>query len=269
MAISQSQEDAEIHAVLAGFVSRMDLIDDTVLVEHVFNRVGNDGFIHTGYIGPKPVKMYIDFRVVLDRWEKDGRIKFLSKEGFFPTWRFRFDRGLCGLPKRGSAQGGPLPQIDALTGLYVRGSFDSDLEALIVDANVSGAPLALAMIDIDYFKAVNDTYGHQAGDLVLKEIAQETKAAACQRARVYRYGGEELAILMPNFVLEEAIATSERIRQTIQVKRILFEGKAITVTASVGVGAYLLGESAAELVKRADQGLYLAKHGGRNRVCKG
>lgn len=269
MTISQLQEDAETHKLLADFVSRMDLVDDTVRVQDVLNGSRDDGFIQLGYIGHKPVNRFIDFKKVLDRWEKDGRIQFLSKEGPFPMWQFRFDRGLCGLPKRGSSLGGPLPQIDALTGLYSRGSFDSELQTVVAAAGLSGSPVGLAMIDIDFFKKVNDEYGHQAGDLVLKEVAQEIKAVASQKAHAYRYGGEEIAVLMPNFSIEEVTATSERIWQAIQEKSIACEGKEVGVTVSIGVAASLPEESAADLVKRADQGLYQAKYAGRNRVCEG
>ncbi|MBI5290897.1 MAG: GGDEF domain-containing protein [Chloroflexi bacterium] len=269
MGITQAQEDGETQKLLAEFVARMDLVDDTVPVEDVFNGIGNDGFIQMGYIGPKPVNRFINFKMVLDRWQRDGRIRILSKEGPFPKWTFGFDRGLCGLPRRGSPRGGPLPQIDALTGLYVRGNFDNDLEALVGVANSALSPLALAMIDIDSFKKVNDQHGHPAGDSVLKEMAQEVKDAIANKANAYRYGGEEMAVVLPNFTREEAITTSERIRQAIEKKRVDIGSNKICVTVSIGVGFYVLGESVNQLVKRADAALYQAKTAGKNRVSAG
>lgn len=269
MGITQAQEDGETQKLLAEFVARMDLVDDTVPVEDVFNGIGDDGFIHMGYIGHKPVNRFINFKMVLDRWQRDGRIKVLSKEGPFPKWTFTFDRGLCGLPRRGSPGGGPLPQIDALTGLYVRGHFDNDLEALVGVANSALSPLALAMIDIDSFKKVNDQHGHQAGDSVLKEVAQEVKNAVANKVSAYRYGGEEMAVVLPNFTREEAIATSERIRQAIEKKRVDIGSNKLCVTVSIGVGFYVRGESSKQLVDRADKALYQAKTAGKNRVHAG
>ena len=268
MKISQSQEDSETHKLLKDLVSRMDLIDDIIQVEDFLDGVRDNGFIRMGYMGRKPVNRFIDFKVVLDRWENDGRIQFLSREGPFPTWSFRFDRGLCGLAEIGSAQGGPLPQIDSLTSLYTRESFDRDLKALVVAANPPEIPLSLAMIDIDFFKKFNDEHGHQAGDLILEEIGRTIKTVASRKARAYRYGGEEMGVLMPNFGAEEAIAASERIRQAIQVKSVVFKGEELSVTISVGVAEYALGESSEGFVGRADQALYQAKHDGRNCVCR-
>jgi len=269
MVITQAQEDDETQKLLAKFVSRMDLVEDTIPVEDAFDGIGDDGFIHMGYIGPKPVNRFINFKLVLDRWQKDGRIKILSREGAFSKWVFRFDRGLCGLPKRGSPKGGPLPQIDALTGLYVRGNFDNDLDVLVGVANASMSPLALAMIDTDSFKKVNDQYGHPAGDSVLKEVAQEVKNAVSNKANAYRYGGDEMAVILPNFTRDEAISTLERIRQAIEKRGIDIGSDKIYVTVSIGIGFYVQGESANLLVKHADAALYKAKKAGKNRVYAG
>lgn len=148
---------------------------------------------------------------------------------------------------------------DALTGLRNRRSFDHDL----ADYLDSGAPFSFGMIDLDNFKSINDKMGHLMGDTVLKAVAQEGMATVADRASLYRYGGEELAILIPGDDKEAAIALLELWRQKIEARQ--WREPELIVTFSAGLGAWHQ-ESADQLIERVDQALYRAKSSGKNRV---
>jgi two-component system, cell cycle response regulator len=157
---------------------------------------------------------------------------------------------------------------DALTGLHNRRYMESHIGALIEQAAARGKPLAVSILDIDYFKAVNDTYGHDAGDDVLREFAKRIRKSIRGIDLACRYGGEEFVVLMPETDLAVAAAVAERLRRRIASEPFVLQqgGKAIEVTISVGIAAYGSGDDAAALLKRADQALYRAKRDGRNRV---
>ena len=153
-------------------------------------------------------------------------------------------------------------KIDALTHLYTRGTFD---EALQKFASSSAGGFSCIMLDIDHFKRVNDTFGHVAGDLVLKTFASVLKKCSRKRDTVYRYGGEEFAVLLPESKLDEAMMVAERIRRSVPKNVRTPDGN--SVTASAGCSEYIMGEAGIVVVQRADQALYVAKQTGRNRVC--
>lgn len=158
---------------------------------------------------------------------------------------------------------------DALTGLNNRRQFLTLLEAELSRGERFQRPLALLMIDIDFFKRVNDIYGHQAGDAVLKEVAQLLKINTRLVDEVCRYGGEELAVLLPETGTGMALQVAERLRSAIeQTPFDVGDGRSIHITASVGV-AFCgdEGESVESLISAADGALYTAKREGRNRVC--
>ena len=158
---------------------------------------------------------------------------------------------------------------DPLTGLFNRRYFDSHLEILLERFAASGKPLALLMLDIDFFKEVNDEHGHGAGDKVLQEIAARIASSLRGIDVVARFGGEEFIVAMPDTSLEAAKAVAERLRAQIAGAPFGIAGEdgGLAVTASIGVAvANGRGESAEALVKRADEGLYAAKRRGRNRV---
>ncbi len=158
---------------------------------------------------------------------------------------------------------------DPLTGLFNRRYFDSHLEILLERFAASGKPLALLMLDIDFFKKVNDEHGHGAGDKVLQEIAARIATSLRGIDVVARFGGEEFIVAMPDIALEAAKAAAERLRAQIAGAPFGIAGEdgGLAVTASIGVAvANGRGESAKALVKRADEGLYAAKRRGRNRV---
>ena len=154
-------------------------------------------------------------------------------------------------------------RTDPLTGLMNRRRLFERLEEELVRAKRYNEPLSVAMVDIDHFKNVNDSYGHQTGDRVLKAIANQLFTNARDVDSVGRYGGEEFLILMPKTDKTGAVVYAERLRAAIESLPI--EGLESYVTVSIGVTSYSK-ETLLELVDKADKNLYLAKDNGRNRV---
>ncbi len=156
-------------------------------------------------------------------------------------------------------------RTDGLTGLANRRAFDQKVDEHFAKWMANKKLFCLALIDIDFFKKINDTHGHPAGDAVLREIAAQLRSFAADRFEVARYGGEEFAILL-NLPIEAASKSIDQLRETIQSKDIQAEGKSIRVTISCGVSHILPDERVGKLVRRSDEALYAAKLGGRNRV---
>jgi two-component system cell cycle response regulator len=158
---------------------------------------------------------------------------------------------------------------DALTGLFNRRYMESHLAGLLGQASARGKPLAVLVIDIDYFKSINDTHGHDAGDDVLREFALRIKRSIRGIDLACRYGGEEFVVVMPETDMAVAAMVAERLRRRIAAEPFaIHEGaRSIPVTISIGIAA-LRGadDNAAGVLKRADQALYRAKRDGRNRV---
>jgi two-component system, cell cycle response regulator len=158
---------------------------------------------------------------------------------------------------------------DALTGLFNRRYLESHLASLIEQALARGKPLSALVVDIDYFKSVNDTHGHDAGDDVLREFALRIKRSIRGIDLACRYGGEEFVIVMPETDLAVAAMVAERLRRRIAADAFAIEqgARSIPVTISIGIAALRAkDDSAAALLKRADEALYRAKRDGRNRV---
>jgi len=125
------------------------------------------------------------------------------------------------------------------------------------------------MIDIDFFKKFNDTYGHQLGDQVLKLVAKTIIECVDDTDTAARYGGEEFSVVLPGNTIAQAIEKAETIRKTVAGRKVTNRttGKVLgQVTLSVGVALFRPGETAGQLIHRADESLYFAKHNGRNRV---
>ncbi len=122
------------------------------------------------------------------------------------------------------------------------------------------------MFDVDYFKKFNDTYGHDAGDYILRNLASVVKSNIRHMDMLIRYGGEEFLILAPESTNEEAFAIAERIRQEIEKTDFFYEEKNLRITISLGVASYRHALSPEEFIKLADSALYLAKKGGRNKT---
>jgi two-component system cell cycle response regulator len=161
-----------------------------------------------------------------------------------------------------------LAVTDPLTGLHNRRYLDTHLLALFDEAALRARQLSILVLDIDRFKAINDAYGHAAGDEVLKEFAARIRANARAIDVVSRIGGEEVVVVVPDTPLDGAQAVAERIRQRVEAEPFLVQGmKRIKVTVSIGVAARQAGDmTAGEVLKRADDALYRAKQGGRNKV---
>ncbi|WP_374495104.1 diguanylate cyclase [Zoogloea sp.] len=156
---------------------------------------------------------------------------------------------------------------DPLTGLYNRRYLDSTLERELARCKRGGTPLALILIDIDHFKQVNDTYGHQAGDEVLLRLAAMLASMARAGDVACRYGGEEFLLLMPTMPLASARERAEALRAAFADMEVSFGAFKLRTTVSVGIAAYPgHGISADELIRNADTALYRAKNLGRNRV---
>ncbi|MCA0988734.1 diguanylate cyclase [Guptibacillus algicola] len=159
--------------------------------------------------------------------------------------------------------------IDPLTGLNNVRSFDEAMNIAIRESNIKRKPLSLLIIDIDYFKQVNDTYGHTAGDAVLQQFGTALRKSVGPEDIVSRNGGEEFTILLKNTSHDEALTTAEYVRSFIEEQ--LFKAshmETLHITASLGVATYPETVfSSDELYSKADQALYTAKRKGRNRVC--
>ena len=157
-----------------------------------------------------------------------------------------------------------LATTDALTGLKNRMVFQNSVDEMIAVAARRSAPLSLLLVDIDHFKRVNDTLGHQMGDRVLQEVARRLQRYTRQQDIVARFGGEEFAILLPDTAVEDAVEVAETLR------RACGQGVDLTppLTVSIGVAGYSPNDTEDSLVKRADDALYTSKRAGRDRVTR-
>ncbi|MGC4025720.1 MAG: PleD family two-component system response regulator [Mesorhizobium sp.] len=157
--------------------------------------------------------------------------------------------------------------IDGLTGLHNRRYLDSHIETLFQRAVTRRRPLSIMITDLDRFKDINDTYGHDGGDQVLKEFARRIRANVRGIDLVCRFGGEEFVVIMPDTEPLLAQRVAERVRHDIEKESFQVAGKAVPVTVSIGVASIDYGaDSVSALMRRADSALYEAKNSGRNRV---
>ncbi|MDB5038877.1 MAG: domain/GGDEF domain protein, partial [Bacteriovoracaceae bacterium] len=158
---------------------------------------------------------------------------------------------------------------DNLTCLHSKRFFSEQLEMEFNHHRRTNRPLSLVLLDIDHFKKVNDTHGHPGGDLVLKQLGTLLLNILRKGDAAGRYGGEELIFSLRETPLAGAKIFAERLRRLIETHSFIYEGKRIPVTASFGAATFtnLNYKNAAELVKVADEYLYKAKKGGRNRVA--
>ena len=163
-----------------------------------------------------------------------------------------------------------MSQTDGLTGLDNRRNLNFRLEEMFQHAERLNEPFSCVMCDLDHFKSVNDTYGHQAGDEVLKQLSTILKEEAREIDRVGRYGGEEFMLLLPGTVLDSAVTFSERVRKHIEGHTFSFPGGTLRRTASFGVSGWPHPKirECDSLVRAADDALYVAKEMGRNRVVR-
>ncbi len=156
---------------------------------------------------------------------------------------------------------------DALTNLFNRRYLEDTLERELARAAREGYPLCIVMMDIDHFKVVNDTYGHEAGDLVLKTLADMVTKQSRQGDFVCRYGGEEFVLVMPNITVEVAKERVGSLHRSIAAHYIPFGRFNLNVTVSMGISSFpTQGGTKEDLLRAADRALYAAKNAGRNRV---
>ena len=163
-----------------------------------------------------------------------------------------------------------LATLDGLTGLYNHRTFYVLLRGELARAQRFNRPVSLLLLDIDHFKSVNDTYGHQAGDAVLKELGALLGREAREIDRICRYGGEEIAIILPETDNDAAAGLAERLRASVKAHTFLAgNGASLHLTVSIGVASWPLHASnAQDLVAEADTAMYAAKQAGRNRVVR-
>jgi diguanylate cyclase len=197
-------------------------------------------------------------RVVLEKQEKDNQqIETLSR---------RVSALSKNLEKAKTAS-----LTDGLTGLYNRAAFDRCIKKLADAGTLNNAVFSLLMMDIDNFKIINDTYGHQTGDRVLMAMAQKCKAEVRKEDFLARYGGEEFSIVLPGVPLKAASKKAAAICKSIASRTYKLNDEnrkdvKIAFTISIGVGQYKKGDTVGTLIERADKALYAAKHSGKNRV---
>ncbi|HKR64042.1 MAG TPA: diguanylate cyclase [Thermoanaerobaculia bacterium] len=157
---------------------------------------------------------------------------------------------------------------DGLTGVFNRRHFGATLEKVFHHSTRYHRPLSVVLVDVDQFKNINDSFGHQVGDEVLAEVARRFARSARSSDTVARYGGEEFVVLLPETPLADAVSFAEKLRSAIASAPVRVPGGELPVTVSVGAAslAHTGFASPAEMIQAADQALYRAKRNGRNRV---
>ena len=159
--------------------------------------------------------------------------------------------------------------LDPLTGLPNRAAWSEQVEREVIEWQENGGHLAMAILDLDHFKRINDSYGHLAGDKVLKIVADQLRKRLRGRDFIARFGGEEFVLLLPQTSPAAAAQVAEVLRATVEACPFHFKGERVVITTSIGLGAFRSGERGDQVLKRADAALYRAKEQGRNRVEQG
>ncbi len=187
--------------------------------------------------------------------ELTDRLQALEKESADLRERLRQERHLA--------------LIDPLTGIYNRLAFDERMGQEFARWRRYKSPLTLAVWDIDRFKSVNDTYGHQAGDRVLTVVAKLLRKQVRETDFIARFGGEEFIMLLPETAIEDAVGVAEKLRTSVAACEFHYGGRRVVVTASCGLAEFHEGDTPEQVFARADQALYAAKAGGRNQCREG
>lgn len=200
-----------------------------------------------------------------------GKLKLLRNKRFEEKELKTLETLLCCLiyPLKNASlyhQALTMAYTDPLTHTNNRTAFDDTLKREITLANRQSRHLSVIFLDIDHFKAINDKYGHECGDIALAAVAKWIKKSVRGSDIIFRFGGEEFVILLSDTHLEGAKLLAERIRFCIQNHTLAYGMKVIKITASLGVSSLRDNDTADELIKRADNAMYLAKQAGRNQV---
>jgi two-component system cell cycle response regulator len=194
----------------------------------------------------------------LDKLELKARVNTqIKRKRYTDRLRFNVTRSM------------ELAVTDPLTGLYNRRHMDKQLEIHVANAAARGKPVSVLTVDVDFFKPINDTHGHDVGDRVLQELAVRLKAQVRAIDLCCRMGGEEFVVILPETDLQVGFTVAERLRRNIASKPFNAGAKQgpLSITVSIGVAAYeTAADTPASILKRADEALYEAKRAGRNRV---
>jgi len=159
-----------------------------------------------------------------------------------------------------------LAHKDALTGVNNRSTFDNVMNREINLALRQKHDFSMLVIDIDFFKKVNDTYGHSAGDAVLKEVAETIQSNLRTSDLVFRYGGEEFVTILNDADCDTAYVTANRILESIRDVKVNYQGQTLSVSVSIGLACLEKGDTATSIFNRADTALYEAKNSGRDQI---
>jgi diguanylate cyclase (GGDEF)-like protein len=156
---------------------------------------------------------------------------------------------------------------DALTECYNKKESEEFIKKFLYNyLRYKKSPFSIMMIDIDFFKKINDTYGHLAGDFILKNVADRVKGVIRKSDICGRFGGEEFVVILPNTKISGAMKLANRIKESIEKEEFEFNGKKINLTVSIGITSAGINDSYESLISRADEALYEAKNKGRNRI---
>lgn len=228
-----------------------------------------------GAAAPASVRQHILFKSIGRRFDELARteneaLEASAKRTLDPS-RFRslanaIRRLDSALDRFDAAITASLTDVDELTGLLNRVAMERDLKRELAHARRNQSPLCIAMVDADHFKDVNDTLGHSFGDTVLEELADRFEAALRPHDRVYRYGGEEFLIMLPETTLEDAKQVLDRLRRAVCASTIVDDESETSQTVSAGVALAKPDDTNENVIERADDALYQAKSSGRNHV---
>jgi diguanylate cyclase (GGDEF)-like protein len=214
------------------------------------------GLLHHVFAGPDPA-----------RSQQENERRFEARQSLTMTVADHLSLALANLKLRDSLR--DLSVRDPLTGLFNRRYMKETLEREMRRVTRAGSTLGVVMLDVDHFKRFNDTHGHEAGDLVLTNLARVIERTVRGEDVACRFGGEEFVIVLPGATLEVSTERAERLRETVERSLHLeHHGQALRVTISLGVAAYPMhGAAPGDVLAAADAALYVAKNGGRNRVA--
>jgi len=157
-------------------------------------------------------------------------------------------------------------KFDALTGLLTRRQLFQQAQRELAQFNPVKHPISMLVLDVDHFKRINDSYGHLAGDMILKSVAEICSNQVRKSDLIGRFGGDEFVIILPNNTIQDAQIAAERIRNAIAENTFSYHGNAISATASIGLATFCDGDDISSVFERADKALLTAKQSGRNRV---
>ena len=164
------------------------------------------------------------------------------------------------------SQASEMVRVDPLTGALNRKGMEEAMQREVARTRRQNAPLAIALLDIDNFKQINDNLGHRTGDLALQHLANVTRETIRPQDTLVRYGGEEFVIILPDTSMEEAVKAMERVQRELTRRYFLSDNNKLLITFSAGVSVLSGTEETSETIRRADKAMYLAKRAGKNRV---